>query len=437
MEVWGRGLVPSLTTHPNIRISQKQMPAPEHPPETIETSPLNRNEVAVMFGAGMVVLGTLLPAFHPGFGTAQTLVASGNTVAVVLWGMVAATSWKVAMRQSHEAERTGLLCLLFLAAYGVFLWDEEIREPVATFFGTRQASFRSTAWVVSTVGAMLILLFARREAGNRPVPSDVSNTQDHIQPIGATLAVLGCLLSFAIVNPFSAAMAPADFGRNWHAWEQEFHMLGWIVLCASAVAIVACFQNRHRSPQILKHVIQTFALLIGICLILLFSLVAPVMSVTVAVIWGVFSMIIFMASRSRPLVRWQLLIVYSPFIAIIAVLVVSGEVGDTLLSLALTFIVGAGYVMCRNTTYVDFATFTAAFVVGLPAGLMAIRSAPNEFAETCGMSNAETRVILLGVAALLAWAVYLSFRDEGGTSAGLVSNEPDAVVNSSSKEHLR
>lgn len=389
-----------------------------------------------MFGAGMVLLGTLLPALQPGFGSAPTFAASGNTVAVVLWGMVAATLWKVAVRQAHTAERIGLLCLLFLATYGVFLWDEEIRDPVATFSGTLQASFSPTAWVVSAVGAMLILLSARREAGNRPVPSDVSNTQDHIQPIGATLAVLGCLFSFAIVNPFSA-MAPADYGRNWHAWEKEIHMLEWIVLCAAAVAIVACFQFLRQSPLILRHVIQTFGLLIGICLIRLSSLVVPVMSVTVAVVWGVVTMIIFVASRSRPLVRWQQLVVYSPFVAIIAILMVSGEVGDTLLSLVLGFIVGAGYVICRNTTYVHFATFTAAFVIGLPVGLMAIRGAPNEFAETCGMSNAETRVILLGVAALLAWAVYRSFRDEGVTSNGLICNAPDAVVNSSSKEHLR
>ncbi len=387
-----------------------------------------------MVGAGMVVLGTLLPAFHSRFGSVQTLAVSGNTVAVILWGMAAATLWKVAMRQAHDAERIGLLCLLFLAAYGVFLWDEEIRSPVATFFGTLQASFRPTAWVVSAVGAMLILLSARREAGNRPVPSDMQNTHDHIQPIGATLAVLGCLFSFAIANPFSV-MAPADFGRSWHAWEKEIHMAGWIVLCGAAAAIVACFQFRRQSPLILRHVIQTFGLLIGICLILLFSLIVPVLSVTVAVVWGVVSMIIFVTSRSRPLVRWQQLVVYSPFVAIIAILVLSGEVGDTLLSLVLGFIVGAGYVMCRNTTYVDFATFSAAFVIGLPSGLMAIRGAPNEIAETCGMSNAETRVTLLGVAALLAWAVYLSFRDEGGTSTGLVSNAPDAVVDSSSKEH--
>ena len=373
-------------------------------------TPLNRNEITAIGGAGMVVLGTFLPAFTPGFGSAQSLTESAATVTVVIWSMAVAAWWKVAMRQVHDAGRVGWLCMLFLAAYGVFLWSEEVREPVATLFGNLQSSFNPTAWVVIGVGALLILFFARIEARNHTASSDGSDGRSRMQSIGATLAILGCLLGLAIVNPLSE-MSPAAFRRGLHAWEDEIHALRWVVLGATALAIVACFQNAAKSPLILKRVIQAYSLLIGTCLILLPSVVGLLAwnhSVTVACVWGFASMICFVISRTKPLVRWQQFIIYSPFIAFFLLLVASGEIHDGALMIFPAFTVAVGYVICRNTTYVDATTFIAAFVIGFPASLMAIMGVPTEFTMIGGLSPAESRAILLGVAAMLAWAVYLS-----------------------------
>jgi hypothetical protein len=146
-------------------------------------------------------------------------------------------------------------------------------------------------------------------------------------------------------------------------------------------------------------------------------------------------MMSFATSRSRTLVRWQQLIIYSPLITVYLLLVVSG--GDGMLILFPAVTVAAGYLVCRNTPDIDAATFIAAFAAGLPAGLMAGTGVPNEFTEICSMSHAKSRLILLGVGALLAWAVYLSVRNEYVPASELVSHAPDAVVNSSNKEHTR
>ena len=390
--------------------------------ETIPQLPLNRNEVSALTGAGMVVLGTLLPALNPGYGSAQTLAESGNTVAVVLWGMAAAVAWKVVLRQAHDAPRVGVLCFLFLAAYGVFVWIDVVREPVKTFLGTLQANLKPTAWVVIAVGSVLIVFSARREPGDCPAKSDAANAHRQISAIGVTLAVLGCLVGFAIVNPFSS-MAPAEFRSSWRAWSDEIHALRWIGLSTAAMAIVAGSQYPRRTLVILKPVIQTFGLLIGVCLIFIAGLIEPsarALSVTVAALWSVVSLAIFATGRSRPMVRWQQLVVWSPFVTVFVLLVVSGEIRDGMLILTPAFMVGAGYVICRNTTYVDAAIFSSALVVALPAGSMALSGVPNEIADVCGMSHAESRVILLGVCALLSWAVYLSFLNEGVTSSAVI-----------------
>ncbi len=385
----------------------------------------------------MIVLGTLLPAFKPGFGSAQSLAESAVTVTVAIWSMAAASMWKVTLRHVHDADRIGLLCLLFLAAYGVFLWNEEVREPVATLFGNLQSSFKPTAWVVIGIGAVLILLSARSEARIHVASSDVSNGRSQMQSIGATLAVLGCLLGLAIVNPFSE-MSPAAFKRGVLAWEDETNALRWVVLGTTAFAIVSCFQYPAKSPLILRRVIQVYALLIGICLILLPSLAGLLAwhhSVAVAIVWGITSLICFAMSPSQPLPRWQQLIVYSPFITFFLLLVVSGEIHDGALMLFTAFTVAAGFVMCRNTTYVDAATFIAAFVAGLPAGLMALTGVPNEFTRIGGMSHAACRVILLAVSVLLAWALFLSIRASAVTSTEPDTDTTTAVTTSSNREH--
>lgn len=54
------------------------------PTETDQSSPLRRDENLALVAAGMVVPGTLMPAFNPGFGSSQTLEESSDTVAIVL-----------------------------------------------------------------------------------------------------------------------------------------------------------------------------------------------------------------------------------------------------------------------------------------------------------------------------------------------------------------
>lgn len=387
-------------------------------PESSEPTPLSRNEIAVIAGAGLIVLGTLLPAINPGFGSAKSLAESGNTVVVILWAIAAAALWKVARRQAYDTVRIGQLCVLLLVVYFVFLWIEGVGETVKTFFGTLQSSFRATAWVVSTAGAVLIAFSGMRETRQLIPRNDGPVHNENIRASGATLAVLGCLLGLAIVNPFGP-MAPAEFRREWHAWTDEIHALRWIILGTAALATVACFLYPPKAPTILRPAIRAFGLLIGVCLIMLASLIEPSvrsLCVTVAVLWSVVSIGIFATSQSRPMLCWQQLIVYSPFVAFIVLLVVSGEIGDGSFVFIPAFAVATGYVICRNTTFVDAATFSAALVVGLPAGLMAFTGVPNEIAETCGMSHGESRTILLAVGALLAWAVYLSFRDDNVTS---------------------
>ena len=408
----------------------------ENKPQQVTPLPLNRNEVGAMVGAGMVVLGTLLPAFNPGFGSTETLAESGNTAAVILWGMASVVAWKVVNRQVHAATPIGVLCLLFLAAYGIFLWLE-IREPVRTLFGTVQSSLSATAWVVIAAGACLVVLFAKLEARNRSASSDVPDPQGQIQAIGTTLAVLACLFCVAIINPLGP-LAPASFRRSLHAWEEEIHVLRWILLCAAGLAIVACFQYPRKSPYILKPLIQMFVLMMGVCLIWMTGIVAPEIwpwNAIVAVAWSVASVTCFAASRSKPSDRWQQFIIYSPLISAFALLVVSGEIPDAMLVLFPALTITAGYVICRDEKHVDAAIFSAALVIGLPAGLMALTGVPNEFAETCGTSHAETRTVLLGVCTLSLWAVYLStFRTEDVSPTDLVTSAPNSVSNSSSGE---
>lgn len=407
--------------------------------EAIEPTPLNRNEIAVIAGAGLVVLGTFLPAFNPGLGSPQTLAESASTVAVVLWALATAALWKVTLRQVRDAAQTGWFCFLFLAAYGVFQWDEEVREPATTFFGTVQSSFRPTAWVVTGIGAALIVLSTWSERRNHTASSDVSNCQSHIQSIGGTLAVLGCLIGLAIVSPFSE-MSPAAFRRGFHAWEDEIHALRLVVLCATAFSIVACFQKPPKSPLILRRVIQVYTLLIGICLILMPSLAGQLAwswSVTFAFIWGVASLVFFVKRQSGSLIRWQLLLVSSPFIVFFLLLVLSGEIHDGTLMLVPAITVTLGYVINRYAAFADAATFIAVFVIGIPAGSMACMGVPNEFTSICSLSPAESRTILLAVGALLGWAVYLSIRSEHVSTTSSNSNTREAVETHSSTEHAQ
>jgi hypothetical protein len=410
--------------------------ATEDKPQQVTPSPLNRNEVGAMVGAGMIVLGTLMPAFHSGFGSTETLAESGNTAAVILWGMAFVIAWKVVRRQVHTATRVGVLCLLFLTAYGIFLWLD-VREPVSTLFGTVQSSFRPTAWVVIAAGVCLAVLFAKLDARNRSASSDVPDPQGQIQAIGATLAVLACLFCVAIINPLGP-LAPASFRRSFHAWEEELHVLRWILLCIAAAAIVACFQYPRKSPYILKPLIQILGLLMGVCLIWMTGIVAPEIwpwNAIVAVAWSVASVTCFAASRSKPLVRWQQFIVYSPFISAFALLLVSGEIPDAMLVLFPALTITAGYVICRDEKYVDAAIFSAALLLGLPAGLMALTDVPNEFAETCGISHAEIRTILLGVCTLSLWALCLStFQTKNASTTKLATDATDAVSKSSNGE---
>lgn len=400
------------------------------PTETEQPFPLRREEILALVGAGMVVLGALLPAFNPGSGSPQSLAESGNTVAVVLWGMAAAVAWKIVGRKAHEAAVVGVVCFLFLAVYGFFVWREELREPVKTFFGTLQASFRPTAWMVSAVGTAVIVFSARRESRSLSATRNGSDRSQQLRAIGVAFAVLGCLVALAIVNPFSP-LAPAEFRRNWRAWSHEIAALRWIGLGAASMAILAGFEYPSRAPVMLKPVIQTFGILIGACLIFIVGVIDPsaqTLTFIITAVWGLASAAIFVTRRSQQLMRWQQLVVWSPFVTMFVLLVVSGEVHDAMLIMVPAFMIGAGYVMCRHTTCVDIAIFSSAIVIGLPAGLMALSGVPNEITDLWGMSPAESRAILLGVCVLLVWAVYLSFQNEGVTSTAVLPPAENAVI---------
>lgn len=391
------------------------MPDMEHQSEVVPPSPLNHDEVVALGGVGAVVVGTLLPALSSGIGGSWSFLDTGRTTTVLLWGLAGCVVWSVVRRRAHDVSTPGLLMLLCLISFGLFVWLEDVRHPIATFFGSQKSGFRPLAWIVVALGAGVIQYAGRCARKQSQFAARSTDSSDRLRGVGVILATLGCLYGIALVHPFGYA-APPEIERLSHSYEDELQVLRWLLLGSAAFGVVASFQSPERSEQYLGRIIRTAGLIIGSGIFTLVSLAVPetrLLSVPVCIAWVAFTIHIWVTAKSSHAVaRSKRLVVLSPFIGVFGLLLLSGEVGDLMLFLYSPFVIAAGYVICRNTTYVDAAIFAAILLIGFPAGFMALGGVPNEISRLLGLNAAEARLAALGISTLLVWTLYLSFLND-------------------------
>lgn len=405
------------------------MPDHKQLAQSAEPSPLDRDELVALTGAGLVVVGTLLPALDSGLGTAQSLWKAANSVTIVWWGFAASVIWSVARRRAYDVATAGLLILLSLIAFGVLVWLEDVREPVATFFGSLQTEFRPMAWVVISIGSTLIRYADVRAERQRADRKCSFSSTDRLRTAGMIVATLGCLFGIALVNPFGFDGRPADIRRLSYAYKDELHVVRWVLLGAATFSTVASFQFPQQVKQLLGYVIRTTGLIIGAGVFVMVSVLVPearLFSIPVGVAWLVFGIAIWGTENSSYRVtRWKQLLIGSPYIAVFGLLLASGEIEDLMFVLYGPFAIAVGYVIFRNTAFVDTAIFSATLVVGLPAGLMVFGGVPNEISNLLGLNAAEARLAALSTSALLVWSIYLSFSNEGPPPVEVESGDTD------------
>ena len=124
-------------------------------------SPLDSNEITAVIGAVIIVAGVFCPALT----LTSSFLATGNTVAVIVLGLAGATGWSVALRRPAAVMWNGVLTVAIVATFGIALWYDEVSEPVRTFFGSIQAEFRPTPWILIGIGAVLVALAGYRARG--------------------------------------------------------------------------------------------------------------------------------------------------------------------------------------------------------------------------------------------------------------------------------
>ena len=397
--------------------------------QSAEPSPLDRDELVALAGAGLVVVGSLLPALDSGLGTAQSLWEAANSVTIVWWGFAASVIWSVARRRTYDVATAGLLILLSLIAFGLLVWLEDVREPVATFFGSLQAEFRPMAWAVIAIGSALILHSGKCADQKWACRRRTFSSTDRLRAAGMIVATLGCLFGIALVNPFGFGGVPADIRRMSYAYKDELQVVRWALLGAAAFSNVASFQFPERSRQLLGYVIRTAGVIIGAGIFLMVSVLEPgsrLFGVPVGVAWLAFAVSIWATENSSlPVRRWKQLVLFSPYIAAVGISLALGGIEDLMFILYGPFAIAVGYVIFRNTAFVDAAIFSATLVVGLTAGLMVFGGVPNEISNLLGLNAAEARLAALSTSALLIWCVYLSFLYEGVTPAEPEAGESD------------
>ena len=396
--------------------------------DSAEPTPLNRNEVAAMAGAGAVVVGTLLPALQPGFGETQSLLRCANTATIAFWGFAGSVIWSVTRRRAHEAAGPGVLILLCLLLLGIFVWLENVREPLETLFGSLRAEFRPAAWAVTGIGSAVTLFVGLRSRARQACLRFSPQSHGSIRVVGVTLAVLGCLMGLSLVNPFGG-WAPVDFRRLSRTYEDELRLLRWLCLGSATFCIVACFQYPERATRVLQKVIQVAVLIISAGIFVVLSLAAPqtrLLATLIGAAWAVLSISFWFTKQpSSALDRCKALVVASPFIAVAGLLMMMGEVEDLVLFLYPLLAVATGYVICRNTKHANIAIFASALTIGLPAGLMALRGVDGMISDVLGLSVAEARLGATGICCLLGWAVVLSLKNARVVSSDVAAVKPE------------
>lgn len=381
----------------------------------LEASPLDRDEIMALAGGGTVVVGTLLPAMQPGFGEPQSLLSFASTTTFIFWGYAGSVFWSVARRRACKAAVPGTLLLLTLLVFAVFVWLEYVREPVQTFFGSVQAEFRPMAWAVIAIGSALIQ-FAGVRSGRNHIPEHSSaHSNPRIRAVGVTLAILGCLAGLSLVNPFRVG-APSEIRGLAHNYEEGLRVMRWLWLGLATLCIVFCVQYPGRAVRILQTAIRVVGVVIGAAIFFVLSFVVPetrLLTILVGGVWMMFGVTFWVGWQgSGTFALWKKLVVAAPFVVVFGLLLMSGEVEDLFFFLYPPFAVAAGYVICRDTKFVDGAIFASTLIVGLPAGLMMFSGVDGMISDVLGVNAAEARLGMAGVCCLLGWAVVLSFQNE-------------------------
>ena len=286
----------------------EQNSADGKPSETSVATPLNREEVLALLGAGVVVVGTLLPALDPGLGEKQSFLKYANTATLVLWSLAVSAFWSIARRRAAEAVTPSLLILGSLLVFGSFVWLEELREETRTFWGTLKAHLSPVAWCVIAVGATVTMFAGRRSQLSTQSVDGTNRTTGYIRSFGATLALLGCLLGLGAANPFTPE-ASLEIRRMWAPYSDEIHLLRWLLLGGAAVACVCFWQQPKFALRYLPGMIFFCLVLMGNGGFILLCMEMPrlvPLSVLAGVVWTLFSVCVWLNNSSgKPVARWR------------------------------------------------------------------------------------------------------------------------------------
>lgn len=371
-----------------------------------EPAPLDRDEITAAIGAVMIVAGVFCPALT----LTNSFFATGNTVAAVVLGLAGATGWAIALRRPAAVMWNGVLTVLIVAMFGIAVWYDEVREPVRTFFGTIQAEIRPTAWILIGTGAALVALAGYRVRGfDRQRPKLLTPSQ-LLAIAGIILATLGCLFAIALTNPFGP-MSQGPLRRMGRSWDNELNVVRWLLLTGSVFGVVLSAQVPRLAGQALRIITGITWLFVGNALFILLSTQVTA-SLYLTVVWNIacFGLMLWKTNPRRSWSRWERLVLWLPYLTVGVLLLVTGELGDLVFAAGPPVVATAtGYLICRSSKWADAATFAAMLLLGIPAAGMAIREVPNEYLEPCGLSTSEGRVMLLVLAGVLAWAIFLSF----------------------------
>lgn len=371
-----------------------------------EPSPLGSNEITAVIGAVMIVAGVFCPALT----LTNSFLATGNTVAVIVLGLAAATGWSVALRRPAAVMWNGVLTVLIVAIFGIALWYDEVREPVRTFFGTIQAEFRSTAWILIGIGAALVSMAGYRARGCDHQSMQLLTPSQRLTTAGIILATLGCLFAIALTNPFGP-MSQGSLRRLGQSWDEQLNVVRWLLMTGAILAVVLSAQVPRLADRALRTVTGITWLLVGNALFILLSTQVTA-SLYLTVVWNIAccGLVLWKTNPRRSWTRLERLILWLPYLTVGVLLLVAGEFGDLIYAAGPPVVtVATGYMICRRAKWSDEATFAAMILLGIPAAGMALREVPNEYIEPCGLSRSEGRILLLILVGVLAWSIFLSF----------------------------
>ncbi len=361
-----------------------------------------------LVGAGMIVIGAFCPAISAG--EARSFFAIGNTVTAMLLGLAGATAWSIAKRQTASVVWNGGLSALIVATFGVAVWNDEIREPVRSFFGMIQSEIRFTSWILIGIGAALVSL-----AGYQSRNSDSQSAKPYklvqlLAIAGMVLATFGCLFGIAMTNPFGP-MSSGSLREVGRSWDDELNVVRWLLITGSVVGVVLSAQVPRLADRTLRFVVGITWWLVGNAL---FNMLSPQVSINLcfAIVWNLacFGLLLWKTNSQRSWIWWKRGVLWLPYLAVGMLLLVMGEFGDLIFAAGPAVVATTtGYLICRSSKCARGAAFAATLVLGIPATVMALGDIPNEYLEPCGLSLSEGRVLLLTWVGLLAWVAFLSF----------------------------